>query len=190
MFSCCLLSTVSIIYSYSLEFIRGISKSRNTNKRAAAPQHATTNHGDRGARGSSGSCSANGPGGCRIFAKILLFCACVRDRAKLRPNLETTSLWRKNTLFLSRPVIPTLSICMYHYCCAVYVAHRLKGCEAGRKHGTVNRRRLTGATQWLCIGIFLRLKLCPVDCYIYLIGRRVDSLVLFYPIDASRTSCA
>ena len=44
-----------------------ISKSRITHKRAAAPQHAT-DHGDQGARGSSGSFSANGPGGCRIFA--------------------------------------------------------------------------------------------------------------------------
>ena len=47
---------------------------RNTHKRAAAPQHAT-DHGDRGARGSNGSCSANGPGGCRIFAK---YCCSVR----------------------------------------------------------------------------------------------------------------
>ena len=45
-----------------------ISKFRNTHKRAAAPQHAT-DHGDPGARGSSGSRSANGAGGCRIFAK-------------------------------------------------------------------------------------------------------------------------
>ena len=55
-----------------------ISKSRNTHKRAAAPQHAT-DHGDRGARGSSGSCSANGTGGCRIFAK---YCCSVRVCAR------------------------------------------------------------------------------------------------------------
>ena len=67
-----------------------ISKSRNTHKRAAAPQHAT-NHGDRGARGSSGSCSASGPGSCRIF---LNYCCSVRVCARganLLPNFETTS---------------------------------------------------------------------------------------------------
>ena len=79
---------------HSLAFFRGvncaISKSRNAHKRAAAPQHAT-NHGDRGARGPSGSCSANSPGGCRIFAN---YCCSVRVSARganLRPNLETTS---------------------------------------------------------------------------------------------------
>ena len=43
---------------------------------------ATTRYrpkGDRGARGSSGSCSANGPGGCRIFAS---YCCSVRVRAR------------------------------------------------------------------------------------------------------------
>ena len=55
-----------------------ISKSQNTHKRAAAPQHAT-DHGDRGARGSIGSCSANGPGGSRIFAN---YCCAVRACAR------------------------------------------------------------------------------------------------------------
>ena len=45
-----------------------ISKNRNTHKGAAAPQHPA-DHGDRGVQGSSGSCSANGPRRCRIFAK-------------------------------------------------------------------------------------------------------------------------
>ena len=45
-----------------------ISKIRNTHKPAGTLQHATY-HGDRGARGSSGSCSANGPRGCGILAK-------------------------------------------------------------------------------------------------------------------------
>ena len=68
---------------------RTISKSRNAHQRAAAPQHAT-DHGDRGARGSSGSCSANGPGGCRIFANYRCSVrVCARGR-NLRPNLETT----------------------------------------------------------------------------------------------------
>ena len=44
---------------------------QSTHTRAAAPQH-TIGHGDRGVRRSSGSCSANGPGGCRIFAILLL----------------------------------------------------------------------------------------------------------------------
>ena len=52
-----------------------ISWSRNTHKHAAAPQHAT-DHGDRGVRGSSGSCSANDPGGCRFFANY--YCCYVR----------------------------------------------------------------------------------------------------------------
>ena len=51
-------------------------KSQNTC--AAAPQHAADN-GDRGARGSSGSCSANGPGGCCIFAN---YCCSVRVCAR------------------------------------------------------------------------------------------------------------
>ena len=66
------------------------SKIRHTHKRTASPQHAT-DHGDRGARGSSGSCSANGRWGCRIFAN---YCYSVRGCARganLRPNLETTS---------------------------------------------------------------------------------------------------
>ena len=67
-----------------------ISKSRNAHKRAAAPQHAT-GHGDRGARGSSGSCSAKWPKGLPHLRELLLFCACVRAGANLRPNLETTS---------------------------------------------------------------------------------------------------
>ena len=56
----------------------------------AAPQHAT-GHGHRGARGSNGSCSANCPGGCRIFTN---YCCSVRVCTRgqfARPNLETTS---------------------------------------------------------------------------------------------------
>ena len=55
-----------------------ISKSRNTHKRAAAPQHAA-DHSHRIARGSSGSCSANGPGRCHIFAN---YCCSVRVCAR------------------------------------------------------------------------------------------------------------
>ena len=67
-----------------------IPKTRNTHKCAAAPQHAT-DHGDRGARGSSGSCSVNCPGGCRIFAN---YCYSVRVCARGQIcglTLETTS---------------------------------------------------------------------------------------------------
>ena len=45
----------------------------------------------RCATGSSGSCSANGPGGLPHLRELPLFCTCVRAGAKLRPNLETTS---------------------------------------------------------------------------------------------------
>ena len=55
-----------------------ISKSRTTHKHEAAPQHAT-DYGDPGPRGSSGSCSANGPGGRRIFANC---CCSVRVCAR------------------------------------------------------------------------------------------------------------
>ena len=45
-----------------------------------APQrHNATDHGDGGAPGSSGSCSANGPGGCRVFAN---YCCSVRVCAR------------------------------------------------------------------------------------------------------------
>ena len=74
---------------------------RTQARRSATTRH--TDHGDRGARGSSGSCSANGQGGCRIFAN---YCYSVRvcARGLLRPNLETASVWRRNTLSRSQAV--------------------------------------------------------------------------------------
>ena len=59
-----------------------IPKTRNTHthRRAAAPQHAT-DHGDRGARGSSGSCSAILPRVLPHLCELLLLCACVRAGA-------------------------------------------------------------------------------------------------------------
>ena len=77
-----------IRWHFSEGWLYDFEKPKHT--RAAAPQHAT-DHGDRGARGSSGSYSANVPGGCRIFANC---CYSVRGCARganLRPNLETTS---------------------------------------------------------------------------------------------------
>ena len=79
-----------------------ISKSRSTHKRAAAPQHAT-DHGDLGARGSSGSCSANGPGGCRIFANY--FCSvrvCARGQI-CASGLTSRQHLEINTLPRSQP---------------------------------------------------------------------------------------
>ena len=46
-----------------------ISKGRNTQTHRSAITRYR--HGDRGARGSTGSCSANGPRGCGIFAKYI-----------------------------------------------------------------------------------------------------------------------
>ena len=92
---------------YSLEVFRGVVvrfRTAETHRSAAVPQHAT-DHGDRGARGSSDSCSANGPGGCRIFASL---CCSVRvcAGANLRPN-PRGNIWRRNTLPPSQPEIGT-----------------------------------------------------------------------------------
>ena len=73
---------------------------KHTHKHAAAPQR-TTDHGDRGGRGSSGSFSANGPGGCLIFSEFLLFCVCARGgeiAAYPRYNI-----WRRSTASRSQP---------------------------------------------------------------------------------------
>ena len=81
-----------------------ISKSRNTHKRAVAPQHAT-DHGDRGARASSGKRQLLGKWSRELphLRELLLLCACVRAGGYLRPNLETTSGEEirsgRNTLF-------------------------------------------------------------------------------------------
>ena len=65
-----------------------ISKSRNTQTRLSTTTRYR--HGDRGARGSSGICPANGPGGCRIFTNYCSVRVCAG--ANLRPpNLDTTS---------------------------------------------------------------------------------------------------
>ena len=69
-------------------------------------------HGDRGARGSSGSCSANDPGGCRIFAN---FCYSVRvcARGQICGLTETQHLekkdniWKKNASSRSQTRIVT-----------------------------------------------------------------------------------
>ena len=54
-----------------------ISKRRNTHKRAAAPQQAT-DHGDRGARGSSGSRSAMVQGAAASSRNTAVMCVCAR----------------------------------------------------------------------------------------------------------------
>ena len=66
-----------------------ISKNRNTHTRRSA----TTRY-----RPWRSRCArvkqqllANGPGGCPHLRELLLFCACVRVGANLRPNLETIS---------------------------------------------------------------------------------------------------
>ena len=124
--------------------VRGctVSKTRITHKRAAAPQR-TTDHGDRGARRSSGRCLTNGPAGCRIFAN---YCGsvCVRAGGKLRPNLETTSgeelrcpnlcpISGRNTLFggffdlgkISEPTV--VSTCRVHGSYKLYDLHAHRG---------------------------------------------------------------
>ena len=76
----------------SWHFSEVVVRFRKAEAHTNAPQRHNTlqTHGDRGARGSNGSCSAKGPGDCRIFAN---YCCSVRVRAgaNLRPSLETTS---------------------------------------------------------------------------------------------------
>ena len=50
----------------------------------------TTDHGDRGAQGSSGSCSVNGQGSATSSRITAVLCVCARG-GKFGPNLETTS---------------------------------------------------------------------------------------------------
>ena len=58
-------------------WLNGFEKPKHTQTRCSA--HHATYHSDRGARGLSGSCLANGPGGCRIFAD---YCCSVRVCAR------------------------------------------------------------------------------------------------------------
>ena len=122
-----------------------ISKARNTHKRAAAPQHAT-DHGDRDARGSSGSCLANGPGGCRIFAN---YCCSVRVcvRGKIcgltrRQHLEKNTLSRsQRTKHPFSVGFPILEIVRTGICLHMHV------------HGFVVRRILYRSRSMAYIGV-------------------------------------
>ena len=143
---------------YSLALLSGMivrfqkAESRNKHKRAATPQHAT-DHDNRGARRSSGSCSANGPGGCRIFAN---YCCSVRvcARGQICGLTSRQHLEKKYLVPISRDRdeqysrLMTSLKCVYkiplqvtplpknsHFYCILGVSHR--GFDLGNMSGLV-----------------------------------------------------
>ena len=169
----------------SLAFFRGVVvrfRKAETHKRAAAPQHAA-DHGDRGARGPSRSCSANGPRGCRIFAN---YCCSVRlfargqiCRLTSRQHLEKKCLVPISAKHPSSVAFPILEIVRTNYrlhmqCTQILLYANLLYIKINGLHrGTIN----SGLNSWFFFSREFVTSVCVVLIDVLLYRRRTTKWV-------------